>query len=173
MLTLSTLSILLVSLGLQAPKDSGTREDLGDGFVKYHTSSYTLELPKEWLVGELMPWGARSITPEPKSQTELGVMTAGVTKQTWDQLYKTSLFFIMRQEPGKATPFKVKKMPNGYEACSFQVMNDKGFAKRRYVLLKSQKGEAIALSVIISDQKDEKKIAGYFDRMVKTAHIGS
>jgi hypothetical protein len=170
-----TLNILSLAccLAFQTAKDPYTRVDLGDGFVKLKTSGYTIELPKEWTVGELMPWGARSITPSPKSPTELGVMTAGVTKQSWAELYKTSLFFVMRQEPGKATPYKVTKMANGYEACSFQVTNDKGFAKRRYVLLKSPKGEAIALSVIIADPKDEKKIAGYFDRMVRTAHIGS
>ena len=148
-------------------------ETLKDGFVKVTTSGYTVEVPKEWTVGSQTPWGARSMTPKDEHKTELGVMTAGVTTRTWDELYKTSLFFILNQEKGKATPFKLSKTSTGYDACSFQVLDASGFAKRRYVLLKSPKGEAIALSVIIADPKQEKQIAGYFDRMVKTAHIGA
>jgi hypothetical protein len=148
-------------------------EPLADGFVKVKTKAYTVEVPKAWAVGGQTPWGARSITPEKSPATELGVMTAGVTKQSWDQLYKTSLFFIQRQEKGTATPYKLSKTATGYEACSFQVADDSGFVKRKYVLLKSPKGEAIALSVIIGNKEREKEINRYFDRMVRTAHVGS
>lgn len=75
------------------------------------------------------------------------------------------------QEPGKATPYKLGKTKTGYESCSFDVANEKGFVKRKYVLLKDASGAAIALSVIIGDPKQEKEISGYFDRMVATAKI--
>ncbi len=98
-------------------------------------------------------------------------MTAGVTKQTWNQLYATSLFFILRQEPGKPTPFRLGKTKTGYESCSFEVANSTGFVNRKYVLLKDARGAAIALSVIIGEPKLEKKISAYFDRMVDSAKI--
>ena len=156
-----------------ATKNNMTIEKLPGGFARVKTAAYTVEVPYEWTVGDQTPWGARSINPKEDKKTELGVMTAGVTTQTWDQLYKTSLFFIMAEEKGTATPYKLSKTKTGYDACSFQVADATGFVKRRYVLLKSPKGEAIALSVKISDPKKEKEIAEYFDRMVRTAHIGA
>lgn len=144
---------------------------LPDGFVRVTSKDYAVEVPKLWTVGSQTPWGARSITPGKTAETELGVMTAGVTKQSWDQLYQTSLFFIMRQEPGKATPYRLGKTKSGYDSCSFEVANDRGFVKRKYVLLKDAHGAAIALSVIIGDPKQEKQISTYFNRMVENAEI--
>lgn len=144
---------------------------LTDGFVRVESKEYSVEVPKAWTVGNQTPWGARSITPGKGSETELGVMTAGVTKRSWDELYKTSLYFIMRQEQGKATAYRLGKNKAGYESCSFEVLNAEGFAKRKFVLLKSEKGAAIALSVTISEPKDEKQINSYFTRMIDSAKI--
>ena len=161
--------LALTLLHVQAP--DVTIANLTDGFVRVTSKDYSVEVPKAWTVGGQTPWGARSITPEKSTATELGVMTAGVTKQTWDQLYQTSLFFILRQEAGKATPYTLGKTKTGYESCSFEVANNAGFVNRKYVLLKDRKGAAIALSVIIGDPKKEKEISGYFQRMVESAKI--
>jgi len=170
MITTWITALALAALGQNAHPDVKL-EPLSDGFVRVVTKIYSMEVPKEWTVGSQTPWGARSITPAKSYQTELGVMTAGVTHQTWDELYKTSLFFILRQEKGKATPFRLGKTKTGYESCSFEVANEAGFVKRKYVLLKNAKGAAIALSVIIGDPKQDKEISGYFDRMVSSAKI--
>ncbi|CAN5573049.1 hypothetical protein BH11ARM1_BH11ARM1_01040 [soil metagenome] len=163
-------ALLTVALGQVQSKDVQYTA-LPDGFVRVTSKIYAVEVPKTWIVGSQTPWGARSITPQASENTELGVMTAGVTKQSWDQLYKTSLMFIMRQEKGNPTAYRLGKTKTGYESCSFEVANDAGFVKRKYVLLKDKHGAAIALSVIIGDPKDEKKISSYFDRMVSTAKI--
>ncbi len=163
-------TLITFVLGQTAAKDVKLTP-LPDGFVQVTSKAYTVEVPKSWTVGSQTPWGARSITPSLGKDTELGVMTAGVTKQSWDQLYKTSLFFIYQQEPGKATPYRLGKTKTGYESCSFEVANKAGFVKRKFVLLKDQHGAAIALSVIIGDPKEEKQISSYFKRMVESAHI--
>ena len=163
-------ALALVPAGQATPSDVKL-ESLSDGFVRVKSSVYSVEVPKAWTVGSQTPWGARSITPAKSSQTELGVMTAGVTHQSWDELYKTSMFFIMRQEKGKATPYRLGKTKSGYESCSFEVANEEGFVKRKYVLLKNAKGAAIALSVIIGDQKQDKEVSANFARMVSSAKI--
>ena len=165
---LSTI-VALAIIQVQAPDVKMTT--LPDGFVRVTSKEYAVEVPKSWTVGNQTPWGARSITPDKGTETELGVMTAGVTKQTWDQLYQTSLFFIMRQESGKATPYRLGKTKKGYTSCSFEVADDKGFLKRKYVLLKDGRGAAIALSVVIGDPTQEKQISSYFKRMVDKAEI--
>ncbi len=169
---LITQALALLALSFMGQGPTPTVEPLKDGFVRVKTDAYAIEIPKAWTVGEQTPWGARSIILKGNEATELGVMTAGVTKQSWDQLYKTSLFFILRQEKGNPTPFKLSKTKSGYEMCSFQVADETGFAKRRFVLLKNEKGEAIALNVSISDPKKATEMIGYFDRMVRTAHVG-
>jgi len=101
----------------------------------------------------------------------MGTMTAGPTRATWDELYRTSLYFVNREEEGKATPYEIKKSAQGYEAMTFSVLDKKGFAKRRYVLLKAKSGKVLALNVKIGSVKSEKTMATYFDRMVRTAKI--
>ena len=164
--------LLSVSLLQSSLPSDITTEHLKDGFVRIKSAAYSVEVPGAWTVGNQTPWGARSITPTHSNETELGVMTAGVTKQSWDQLYKTSLFFILNQEKGTATPYKLSKTKSGYDACSFQVKDSTGFSKRRYVLLKNSTNDAIALSVTISEPKKEREITRFFERMVDTAHIG-
>lgn len=55
---------------------------LRGGFVRVTSKDYAVEVPQSWTVGTQTPWGARSITPAKAAGTELGVMTAGVTKQS-------------------------------------------------------------------------------------------
>jgi hypothetical protein len=164
--------IVSALVGIAGSGDKSVTTDLGDGYVRVKTPDYSVDVPKGWLIGDQTPWGARAILPKEGSQAELGVMTAGITKQSWESLYETSLFFILRQEKGKATPYKISKLKNGYEACRFEVVDETNFAKRRYVLLKSTEGRAIALSVIITNKANEKQIVTWFNRMVESAKIG-
>jgi hypothetical protein len=98
-------------------------------------------------------------------------MTAGPTTAPWSELYKTSLYFIQREEKGTPTPFREGKTKKGYACMMFEVSNEKGFTNRRYVLMKDATGHALALSVRIPDASSETNYLRDFQRMVNTAEI--
>jgi len=141
-------------------------------YVLVKTEKYSFEIPRGWTVGEETPWGARDMVPT-SGTGKLGAMTAGPTKASWDELYKTSLYFIQREEKGKATPFRTGKTKQGYECMSFEVALASGFVNRRFTLLKDGSGNALALSVKIPSQAQEKQYLADFQRMVDTAKLKS
>jgi hypothetical protein len=151
-----------------------TSTDLKDGFLRIETNAYVIEVPKGWSVQRETPWGAREITGGPG---EFSAMTGrGAGKQGWDQLYRTSLFFVMRAEGNsgaKATPYKIVKTKQGYDAMSFSVVDKDGFAKSRYMILKAADDDILALSVKVPNAKAEKDLVKTFDRMVVTAKLKS
>ncbi len=139
-----------------------------NSYVVFETDRYSFELPKDWSAGRETPWGARDLTPA-EGKGKMGAMTAGPTKASWDELYRTSLFFIKREGEGKETPFRTGKTKLGYECMSFEVVNKDGFADRRYTLLKNTDGFALALSVKIPSRAAEKEYLATFQHMVDTA----
>lgn len=139
-------------------------------FVLFESDRYSFEVPKGWAVGKETPWGARDISPE-AGGGKLGAMTAGPTQASWDELYRTSLYFIKREGPGKETPYRVGKTKGGYESISFEIINADGWADRRYTLLKDASGNALALSVKIPTKRDEAQYKVWFERMVATAKL--
>lgn len=159
-------SLLILALA-DVPKDIKVT-DLKDGYARVESPKYSIEVPKGWAVTPETPWGDRKIRSE---KGQLGVMTANATGSTWDDLYRTSLFFINREERGTATPYTLGKTAQGYEAMSFSVKDKEGFASRRYVLVKNEAGLALALSVRILKEEDEKTMQAHFDRMVRSARI--
>ncbi|MFZ4507133.1 MAG: hypothetical protein ACOYON_05475 [Fimbriimonas sp.] len=148
-------------------KDMET-EELKDGWVRVKTTSYTLEIPKGWDVTAETSFGQREMTSGP---AKMSAMTApgngGPTN--WDSLYQTAVYFSTRGG-GKATPYKMSKSKQGYDAMSYSVVKD-GFAASRYVILRSPKGDILALSVTIPEVKREADLMKVFDRMVRTANI--
>ncbi len=146
------------------PGQSAVRTELVD------TEKYSFEVPAGWSVGKETPWGARDITPA-EGKGKLGAMTAGPSKAGWDELYRTSLFFIQREEKGTATSYRVEKTKLGYESIRFEVADADGFQNRRYALLKDSKGNALALSVKIPNRKLEKEYTAIFQGMIDTAKI--
>ncbi len=157
-------------LALLAAQADAKTVDLGDGFVRVVTPAYSVELPKDWKLSAETPWGARKATG-PTAKGEMGTMTAGPTLASWESLVRTSLGFILREEKGKPTPYEVSRTEQGYEACSFSVLNASGFAARRYVLLRAPSGRVLALNVKIGDPREEKRLSGAFARMVRTAKL--
>ncbi|MCC7434805.1 MAG: hypothetical protein IT363_08970 [Methanoregulaceae archaeon] len=139
-------------------------------FVTFESDRYSFEVPKGWNVGKETPWGARDVVPG-NGSGKLGAMTAGPTRASWEELYRTSLYFIKREGEGKETPFRVGKTKQGYESMSFEMINKDGWADRRYTLLKNDAGSALALSVKIPTRKDEKQYAQWFQHMVDTAKL--
>lgn len=101
----------------------------------------------------------------------MGAMTAPPSGATWDQLYRTSLYFILREESGTPTPYRLGQSPQGYASLSFEVEKQPGFSDRRYVLLKSKSGALLALSVKIPSKAEEREYRRTFDRMVESARF--
>lgn len=153
----------------QAPADAKMK-DLKDGFVRVETASYTIEVPKGWTVSRETSFGQR--TMEGNRGTMTAMTAAGGGSQGWERLYRTSLWFISREMPNyKATPYKLSKTSQGYEAASFSMLDDKGFAKARYVLLKAPNGNLLALSVKIPGKSEERELVAQFDRLIRTAVV--
>lgn len=166
-------SMSLVSLlGFQGSKDYRC-EDLNNKFQKLITKNYSLEIPKGWNVTPETPWGAREIMPSSKESGEMGVMTAGPTQAPWDELYKTSLWFINREMKGTATPYKVAKNKSGFETCSWQMLNTSGVVVRRYVMIRHSDGRVIALSVKLPAKVSATTTEGLFTHMVDSATFAS
>ncbi|MCU0316608.1 MAG: hypothetical protein MUC92_08450 [Fimbriimonadaceae bacterium] len=164
---ITSLILVLMQADQKSPSDAKV-VDLKDGYVLVVSASYSIEVPKGWVVSEETRWGQRKAAPE-EGRGELGVMTAPPGRQTWDQLYRTSLYFILREDDGKATPYKVTKLENGLEAATFEVLNKEGFANRRYVLVRHPEKGLLALSVRIPGKDQEKEWQKHFERMVKSA----
>ncbi|MCG9895883.1 MAG: hypothetical protein MH204_10460 [Fimbriimonadaceae bacterium] len=163
-------TVLSILLANPAPPSDAKLVDLGDGFVRVEAPTYSIEVPKGWRVGRETPWGQRDAKPV-GGEGKLGVMTAPPSRQSWDSLYRTSLYFILRERPGKATPYKVTKREDGLEACTFSIIDDTGFAARRYVLLKHPEKGLLALSVQIPGRDAEAAWEKNFQRMVSTARF--
>lgn len=100
-------------------------------------------------------------------------MTAAPTKASWKDLYNTSLGFILREEGGGPTPFRLEKTARGYESMSFEVLDAKKFAARRYVVWKTVTGSALALalSLHITSHAKVREYAAAFRRMVDSAEL--
>jgi len=168
---IATASVLALT-GIYAQTKSEARlSPLADGYVRVETDAYRIEVPKGWAVTRETPWGQRKATPEGKTGGELGMMTGGRTQSSWEELYQTSLYFIQREEKGKATPFTVGKSAQGYETASFSVLDGEGFARRRFVLMRDGQGTLLALSIRIPARAQESELKKHFDRLVRTAVI--
>lgn len=163
-------SVLVVLTAQSAPTDARLI-DLKDGFTRVETRSYTIEVPTGWTVGLETNFGQRDIRSGSAGAGSLGVMTAGPTRASWDDLYQTSLWFIRRELRGTATPYQISKTDQGYEACSFSILDPESRPIARYVLLRSPDGRVLALSVKIPVADREKPLQAAFDRMVRTARF--
>ncbi len=161
------LSLILPLVLAQTTEPDHSIVDLKDGYVRVETKTYSIEVPKGWKVTPETRWGQRKIAPT--GGGELGVMTAPPSRASWDDLYDTSLYFIMRESEGTPTPYTVTKLKNGLEAATFAVKDERGFANRRYVLVKHPEKGLLALSVRIPGTDTEKEWAAHFDRMVASA----
>jgi hypothetical protein len=142
---------------------------LSGGFVRIETSEYTIEVPKSWQVTNSTRFGQREVIG---SEGRMTAMTApGAGRQGWDRLYRTSLYFIQRDTPGRPTPYKLTKTKQGYEAATFSLLDDDGFARERYVILRAADDDILALSIKIPGKKKESELLPVFDRLVSTATL--
>lgn len=165
---IASLTMMLVASAAQSAPADARLADLGDGYVRVETPVYSIDVPKGWLVSEETRWGQRKMRPE-GGAGELGAMTAPPGRQSWEQLYRTSLYFIMREDGGTATPYTLTKTKQGYEAASFSVLDAEGFAARRFMLIRHETKGLLALSVRIPERAKEEDWARHFARMVDSA----
>jgi hypothetical protein len=144
---------------------------LEEGYMRLVTDSYSLDVPLGWDVSTETPWGARKMTPG--NGGELGVMTANAgSTPNWDRLYETSLYFIQREKQGRPTPPVIEKdEETGYETATFQILDEEGFAERRYVMILHPDGRLLALSVKIQEAENEESWTKHFKRMVSSAEF--
>jgi uncharacterized protein YecE (DUF72 family) len=163
-MNLQTLSYLTAIFSMTGVETT----DLKDGFLRIETSKYVVEIPKGWEIGEETSFGQREFHSK---KGELGTMTGGSTNSSWDQLYRTSLYFVTRSVPGKPTPYKLGKSKSGYETMSFEMQNVEKKPTAKYVIFKNTKSEILALSVRITDQKNATELEKAFDRMINTAKM--
>lgn len=162
-------TILTLAVTFAQTQSDAKITDLKDGYSRVVTSKYTIDVPNGWVVEKETPWGARSIQPDKKAKGELGVMTAPPGKQSWDQLYQTALYFIQREDKGKATPYRLVKTPSGLQAASFEVLDNEGFASRRYVMVKDETKGLLALSVKVPSREADKQWTKHFERLIRSA----
>ncbi len=168
------LTLILAAAIADQPAPSGPPDAkltrLGDGYMRVETQTYIIEVPEGWGVTRETPWGQRDAAPE-GAKGKLGVMTAPPGRQSWDSLYRTSLYFITRDEPGRATPYELTKLKSGLEAMTFTVRDAEGFDQRRYVLVRDEKKGLLALSVRIPGPSEAEIWKAHFQRMVDSARF--
>ncbi len=150
---------------------------------KVETKNYTIEVPAGWEVGEETPFGQREIVPAKGPEgAVVGSMSSmtgpGLGKQSWDQLYNTSLYFITRYAPGKgkmtATPYKLGKSKQGFETCSWTMLDEQKRPIQQHVILKHTNGNILALSVKLppsAAKQPRTALEAEFRRLVDTAVV--
>lgn len=161
------MNITLLSLLVDALKDSSII-DLGDGYAKVTTASYSIDVPKGWDVSSQTPWGQRTARPA-EGSGELGVKTAPPSSQTWDDLYHSSLSYILRESKAMPTPYRVTKTKKGFEAAAFELLDADGFPSQRYVLIRDEARRLLTLSVKVPSREVDTLWTGHFERLVESA----
>jgi hypothetical protein len=139
------------------------------------TKNYVIQVPEGWQVGEETSFGQREIAPkEGSTQGQMTSMTGpGLAKQSWEQLYQTSLYFVLRGQPAgsmTATRPEMGKTKQGFETASWSMLDPKKVVLARYVVLKS-KNNILALSVKIPANADRTRLETIFERLVSTAIV--
>ena len=169
-------------------------------YQKVETKNYTIEVPENWEVGEETSFGQREIHPgkemkenkeikeakETRNAKEIVVdrgasmssMTGpGLGRQTWKQLYDTSLYFITRgpnKDKMKATQYQIGKSKQNFETCSWTMTDPDGVLLQRHLVLKNTRGNILALSVKIpptTAKETKERLETIFQHMVDTAVV--
>jgi len=152
-------------------------------YRKIDTKYYMIETPSGWDVGEETSFGQREIRPMKNTTVDrnasMSSMTGpGLGKQSWQQLYETSLYFITRYAPHtqqmRATPFIIQKSRQGFETCAWTMTTSEGILLQRHIILKHPNGNILALSVKIPQdaaKKSKDQLEEIFQHMVDTAVV--
>ena len=152
-------------------------------YCKIETKNYLIQTPEGWEVGQETPFGQREIRPTKETKADAGASMSSMTgpglgRQSWQQLYETSLYFITRYAPNrekmKATPFTLGKSRQGFETCAWTMTDPDGLPLQRHVILKHSNGNILALSVKIppaAAKESKEGLKTIFQHMVDTAVV--
>ena len=152
-------------------------------YRKTETKNYIVETPEGWEVGHETPFGQREIRPAKETEADRGASMSSMTgpglgRQSWQQLYETSLYFITRYAPNgkkmQATPFTLGKSRQKFETCSWTMTDSDGLPLQRHVILKHSNGNILALSVKIppaAAKESKEGLKTIFQHMVDTAVV--
>ena len=143
-------------------------------YVKSANDKYAIEAPEGWEISAETPFGQREIASKQKKSGSMSVMSAaGSGAKSWDELYRTSLYFITRyqKEELKATPYKLGKTKSGLESCSWDMTDRDGKLRSKHVILKETSGKILALSGRFQPETDTKTLESDFRHLVETARI--
>lgn len=152
-------------------------------YRKIETKNYQIETPEGWEVGQETSFGQREIRPAKETKADhdasMSSMTGpGLGRQSWQQLYETSLYFITRYPPNgqkmQATPFKLGKSRQGFETCAWTMTDTEGLPLQRHVILKHSNGNILALSAKIppsATKESKERLEAIFQHMVATAVV--
>ena len=152
-------------------------------YRKIETKNYIVEVPEGWEVGQETPFGQREMRPAKALELERGASLSSMTgpglgRQSWQQLYETSLYFITRYAPNgdkmKATPYKLGKSKQDFEACSWTMTDADGKPQQRHVILKHSNGNILAMSVKIPSaaaKESKDRLEAIFQHLVDTAIV--
>ena len=149
-------------------------------YRKIETKNYVIETPEGWEVGQETSFGQREIRPAKETKADRGASMSSMTgpglgRQSWQQLYETSLYFITRYAPNgekmKATPFTLGKSQQGFETCAWTMTDSDGLPLQRHVILKHSNGNILALAVKIPPAAAKEGLNTIFQHMVDTAVV--
>jgi hypothetical protein len=152
-------------------------------YRKIETKNYVIETPEGWEVGQETSFGQREIRPAKETKADrdasMSSMTGpGLGRQSWQQLYETSLYFITRYAANgqkmQATPFTLGQSRLGFETCTWTMTDPDGLPLQRHVILKHSNGNILALSVKIPSaaaMESKERLEAIFQHMVDTAVV--
>ena len=148
--------------------------------AKEKAADSTKEVAKSGDIGESRGDKSASSRPETEKGPSMSSMTGpGLGKQSWDQLYKTSLFYITRsgREGGskmKPTAYTLGKSKQGFETCSWTMNDTDSHPLARHVILKHTNANILALSVKLppaATRETKERLERIFQHMVNTAVV--
>lgn len=174
--------ISLLANTVQAGPDQpdGAPRKAAPAYTRVETPRYVVEVPTGWAVSDETPFGQREITPvdDPTpARASMSTMTGpGLGRQSWDDLYKTSNYYITRYSSEgstmKATPYRIGKTRQGLESCSWTMTHGDGTPIQRHVILKRADSDILALSVKVpatAGKQDKQRLESMFKHLVDTA----
>ncbi len=176
----AALTIIASNTCVTMAQDAKKSEEKSDTvYEKVVTKAYSFEAPKGWEVSAETSFGQREILPKDKELAKSGSAFSSMTgpglgKQSWDQLYNTSLWFITRSYGDRkvtATPAVMIKTKLGFEAATWNMLDEEKNIIAKYVVLKATSNNILALSVKAEKKEGLTKLEKSFQHMVDTATL--
>jgi len=143
---------------------------LGDGYSRFVTAHYAVDVPTGWTVSVGDFVGQWSFSPV-QGEGGLRVTLLPESRGNWHQIYEAALGVILRDLPGNPTPFVLLRRADGTECASFDVLDSFDSPSRRFVLIRDSDRGIVALSVRIPKPSLSKVWTNHLKRIALTAQF--